>query len=214
MASISARRHDMLRSSDQDDHGIDSQASIIPISTTNFNFDNEPLISKSKQQKQAEFQAAVQSAPHPYLIQSKSHIRREKRKVKNLNSSTNLSSIENALESVIPNFTSTTTSNKLNANKDDEDDNMNSISSRNKKSRDKKKQEEEEEEKEKKRKQIQREKGKIGEGKGKTLDEKKRRNVIQEASQRIPAVISHPAYKTNPWATIREHVGNTIATKK
>lgn len=30
-------------------------------------------------------------------------------------------------------------------------------------------------------------------------------------AKRIPAVMSHPAFKANPWATIREHANNTLA---
>ena len=30
-------------------------------------------------------------------------------------------------------------------------------------------------------------------------------------ARRIPAVMSHPAFKANPWATIREHAANTLA---
>lgn len=32
-------------------------------------------------------------------------------------------------------------------------------------------------------------------------------------AKRIPAVMKHPAYKDNPWATIRLHASNSIATK-
>lgn len=31
-------------------------------------------------------------------------------------------------------------------------------------------------------------------------------------AQRIPAVMQHPAFKANPWATIREHANNSLAT--
>jgi hypothetical protein len=30
-------------------------------------------------------------------------------------------------------------------------------------------------------------------------------------AQRIPAVMAHPAFKANPWATIREHASNSLA---
>lgn len=31
------------------------------------------------------------------------------------------------------------------------------------------------------------------------------------AAVRIPAVMQHPSFRANPWATIREHAGNTLA---
>ena len=31
-------------------------------------------------------------------------------------------------------------------------------------------------------------------------------------AKRIPAVMEHPAFKTNPWATIRLHASNTLST--
>nr|XP_019006629.1 uncharacterized protein I203_00221 [Kwoniella mangroviensis CBS 8507]OCF70090.1 hypothetical protein I203_00221 [Kwoniella mangroviensis CBS 8507] len=150
---------------------------------------DEPSTSRSQQQKKADFIAAVQSAPHPYMIKSKSHLRREKRKVKTLNSSTNLQSLENALETILPDV-----------DRSEEHDGTNGKMAVNG---------EGEKRKVKKDKEVK----KIGEGKGRTLGEKKRRDVIQEASKRIPAVLSHPAYKSNPWAAIREHVGNTIVAK-
>lgn len=30
-------------------------------------------------------------------------------------------------------------------------------------------------------------------------------------AQRMPAVMAHPAFKANPWATIREHAANSLA---
>ncbi|WVQ68401.1 uncharacterized protein L199_006609 [Kwoniella botswanensis] len=150
---------------------------------------DEPSSSRSQQQKKADFIAAVQSAPHPYMIKSKSHLRREKRKVKSQNSSTNLQSLENALETILPDV-----------DRSEEHDGANGKMAV---------KGEGEKRKVKKDKEVK----KIGEGKGRTLGEKKRRDVIQEASKRIPAVLSHPAYKSNPWAAIREHVGNTIVAK-
>ncbi|WRT68537.1 uncharacterized protein IL334_005514 [Kwoniella shivajii] len=172
----------------------DAQEPMIP----NSSFD-EPSLPTSKAQKKAEFIAAVQSAPHPYIIQSKSHLRREKRRVRS-NLSTNLDSLENALESVLPESFQPPTEEEAGEGKAKKDK-MKSVSRESK------------EEEKRKRVEMEREKGKIGEGKGRTLGEKKRRQVIQEASKRIPAVLSHPAYQSNPWAAIREHVGNTVATK-
>lgn len=133
-------------------------------------------------------------APHPYFIPSKSHLRRQKRKARNL--AGGLGSLGTALEGVIP----------------DEDLKPAQVVGVKEEKRVKTKEERDEErrvwlEKEK-------EKGKIGSGKGKTLREKKRKNIIQESSKRIPAVMKHPAFQQNPWAAIREHVGNTIAQKR
>ncbi|BEJ11622.1 hypothetical protein CspHIS471_0200820 [Cutaneotrichosporon sp. HIS471] len=55
------------------------------------------------------------------------------------------------------------------------------------------------------------EEGKIGEGAGHGLKEKARRKQISANAQRIPAVMAHPAFKANPWATIREHASNSLA---
>ncbi|KLT41388.1 hypothetical protein CC85DRAFT_286565 [Cutaneotrichosporon oleaginosum] len=55
------------------------------------------------------------------------------------------------------------------------------------------------------------EEGKIGEGSGHGLKEKARRKQISSNAQRIPAVMAHPAFKANPWATIREHAANSLA---
>ncbi|KAL7422495.1 hypothetical protein Q5752_003143 [Cryptotrichosporon argae] len=52
--------------------------------------------------------------------------------------------------------------------------------------------------------------GKIGEGKGKTLSEHARRKQIASNAKRIPAVMKHPAFAANPWATIRLHASNTL----
>ncbi|WVR09744.1 hypothetical protein IAU60_006820 [Kwoniella sp. DSM 27419] len=152
--------------------------------------------STSRAQKRADFIQAVQSAPHPYLLKSKSHARREKRKARS-ELSTNLTSLNTALETVLPEA-------------------VRPLEEPVKKKRNKAEeaQRRELEEVERKRAaQREREKGMIGEGKGRTLGEKKRRGAIQDAAKRIPAVMAHPAYKTNPWAAIREHVGNTVAPK-
>nr|XP_018261616.1 uncharacterized protein I303_06056 [Kwoniella dejecticola CBS 10117]OBR83774.1 hypothetical protein I303_06056 [Kwoniella dejecticola CBS 10117] len=164
-------------------------------------FPDEPSASTSRSQSQrkAYFVAAVQSAPHPYLIKSKSHIRREKRKAKSLSASTNLESLENALSSILP---------EPETKVSDEEEERVKVGVQKKRKKTKEKIEEE-------KRRIadkKREEGKISEGRGRTLNEKKRRDVIQEASKRIPAVLSHPAYKSNPWAAIREHAGNSIAT--
>ncbi|GMK56185.1 hypothetical protein CspeluHIS016_0300250 [Cutaneotrichosporon spelunceum] len=55
------------------------------------------------------------------------------------------------------------------------------------------------------------EEGKIGQGRGHGLKEKARRKQISTNAQRIPAVMAHPAFKANPWATIREHAANSLA---
>ncbi|WVO14398.1 hypothetical protein L204_102031 [Cryptococcus depauperatus] len=129
-------------------------------------------------------------APHPYFVPSKSHLRRQKRKARNI--ANGLSSLETALEGVlVENFP--------------EVDGKNDTELKTKK-----------EEMEEKRRRVlegQKEKQKIGEGKGRTLGEKKRREIIQEGAKRIPAVMQHPTFQQNPWATIREHAGNTLAQK-
>ncbi|WVF67543.1 hypothetical protein IAT40_002299 [Kwoniella sp. CBS 6097] len=160
---------------------------------------DEPSTSRS--QKRADFVAAVQSAPHPYLVQSKSHLRREKRKARSEASSTNLISLETALDEVIPQVES----------QFDEPPNT----GKKVKGAGARQGQSQEEKAEAKRllQQKLKEKGMIGEGKGRTLGEKKRRGIIQEGAKRMPAVMAHPAYKSNPWAAIREHAGNTIATK-
>ncbi|EJT48909.1 hypothetical protein A1Q1_02004 [Trichosporon asahii var. asahii CBS 2479] len=53
--------------------------------------------------------------------------------------------------------------------------------------------------------------GKIGQGSKRTMREKQRRKQISAAAVRIPAVMQHPSFRANPWATIREHAGNTLA---
>ncbi|WVQ95084.1 hypothetical protein IAU59_002178 [Kwoniella sp. CBS 9459] len=158
--------------------------------------------STSRAQKRADFAAAVQSAPHPYLVKSKSHLRREKRKARSEASSTNLASLENALDEVIPQPEPTSSSHSATL----------PIGSREKKSASRS--QEEKVEAKRLMQQKLKEKGMIGEGRGRTLGEKKRRGIIQEGAKRMPAVMAHPAYKSNPWAAIREHVGNTIATKE
>ncbi|WVW85479.1 hypothetical protein I302_107517 [Kwoniella bestiolae CBS 10118] len=171
------------------------EQNVAPQSTILNGNHDEPSTSRSKSQKKAEFIAAVQSAPHPYMIKSKSHLRREKRKIKTQNASTNLESLESALEGILPDGE--------NEIQDQEQQDGGAVKGQSKGDK---------EEERKRKLEKKREERKIGEGRGRTLGEKKRRGVIQESSKRIPAVLSHPAYKANPWATIREHVGNTIAT--
>ncbi|WVQ81840.1 hypothetical protein IAT38_003967 [Cryptococcus sp. DSM 104549] len=132
-------------------------------------------------------------APHPYFIPSKSHLRREKRKARNIASG--LDSLESALDSVF------------------QEEPLQQVISGEKGAKKRVKTKEERDEERRKALEKQVEMGKIGEGRGRTLGEKKRRQVIQESAKRIPAVMAHPAYKQNPWAAIREHVGNTVAVK-
>lgn len=132
-------------------------------------------------------------APHPYFVPSKSHLRRQKRKARSL--AGGLGSLESALEGVLP----------------DEDFKPAQVVDIKEEKRIKTKEERDEERRV--RLEKEKEKGKIGSGKGKTLREKKRKSIVQESSRRIPAVMKHPAFQQNPWAAIREHVGNTIAQK-
>ncbi|XAO26094.1 hypothetical protein I312_104928 [Cryptococcus bacillisporus CA1280] len=132
-------------------------------------------------------------APHPYFVPSKSHLRRQKRKARSL--AGGLGSLESALEGVLPG----------------EDFKPAQVVGIMEEKRVKTKEERDEERRV--RLEKEKEKGKIGSGKGKTLGEKKRKNIVQESSRRIPAVMKHPAFQQNPWAAIREHVGNTIAQK-
>ncbi|KAL0247227.1 hypothetical protein I308_104262 [Cryptococcus tetragattii IND107] len=132
-------------------------------------------------------------APHPYFVPSKSHLRRQKRKARSL--AGGLGSLESALEGVLP----------------AEDFKPAQVVGIKEEKRVKTKEERDEERRV--RLEKEKEKGKIGGGKGKTLGEKKRKKIVQESSRRIPAVMKHPAFQQNPWAAIREHVGNTIAQK-
>ncbi|KAJ9121518.1 hypothetical protein QFC22_002136 [Naganishia vaughanmartiniae] len=50
----------------------------------------------------------------------------------------------------------------------------------------------------------------IGEGKGRTLKPKQRQQEIVKARARVGAVIANPIFKSNPFAAIREHAGNTL----
>lgn len=86
-----------------------------------------------------------------------------------------------------------------------------------------------------------REEGKIGEGKGRTLGEKTRRDLMyvpphlsapaltfrrwdpsytrltkprSNEAKRREAIMSHNQFKSDPWATIRLHAGNSLATKE
>ncbi|WWD19187.1 hypothetical protein CI109_103645 [Kwoniella shandongensis] len=141
---------------------------------------------------------------HPYIAPSKSHARREKRKAKSHLGGNDLSSLETALALVIP------------STEDPEDDIEDDKKLKKKVVSKKSKEQIMKEKEEERRRAVEREKerGKIGEGRGKTLGEKKRREAVQDAAKRIPAVMVHPAYKQNPWAAIREHVGNTVAVKE
>ncbi|KAJ9119817.1 hypothetical protein QFC24_005530 [Naganishia onofrii] len=50
----------------------------------------------------------------------------------------------------------------------------------------------------------------IGEGKGRTLKPKQRQQEILKGRARVGAVIANPIFKSNPFAAIREHAGNTL----
>ncbi|ODN85461.1 hypothetical protein L198_07542 [Cryptococcus wingfieldii CBS 7118] len=136
-------------------------------------------------------------APHPYFVPSKSHLRRQKRRARDI--AGGLSSLENALSSIAPEAAVPNPPASLAINKKTKKDVV--------------KTKEQRDEERRKRLEEERERGKIGEGKGRTLGEKKRRDIIQESAKRIPAVMGHPAFKQNPWAAIREHAGNTLAQK-
>lgn len=97
-------------------------------------------------------------APHPYFIPSKSHLRRQKRKARNL--AGGLGSLETALEGVLP----------------DEDLKPAQVVALKEEKRVKTKEEREEERRA--RLEKEKEKRKIGSGKGKTLGEKKRKNIV------------------------------------
>ncbi|WVQ71975.1 hypothetical protein IAR50_001518 [Cryptococcus sp. DSM 104548] len=136
-------------------------------------------------------------APHPYFVPSKSHLRRQKRKARDI--AGGLSSLENALSSIAPEAALPKA--------------VESLAGNNKEQKKAVKTKQQRDEERRIRLEEERERGKIGEGKGRTLGEKKRRDIIQESAKRIPAVMGHPAFKQNPWAAIREHAGNTLAQK-
>ncbi|KAK8854668.1 hypothetical protein IAR55_003407 [Kwoniella newhampshirensis] len=165
-----------------------------------------PKIEKRKLMSCIARYALDNTAPHPYITPSKSHLKREKRKAKS-QLGTDLSSLETALAHVIPLENTTAVHSGATEDREGELGGRKVRKSKEQMMRDKE---------EARRRAIEREmeKGKIGEGKGRTLGEKKRREAVQEAAKRIPAVMGHPAYKQNPWAAIREHVGNTVAVKE
>ena len=39
-----------------------------------------------------------------------------------------------------------------------------------------------------------------------------RRRALE--ARRIPAIVRHPEFKKDPWATIRVHAGNSVAAKE
>lgn len=39
--------------------------------------------------------------------------------------------------------------------------------------------------------------------------------MVRKASQaRLPAILKHPSFAANPWATIREHATNSVAQQE
>ncbi|CAD6583892.1 MAG: hypothetical protein TREMPRED_003672 [Tremellales sp. Tagirdzhanova-0007] len=122
--------------------------------------------------------------PHPY---SRSHTRRVRRKAREQLAGGQLHSVAAALSEVLPDTDPPSALKRMTRV--------------------------EREAKERKLDDARRELSKIGIGKGRTLTERARRKQIKIQAKRIPAIMQHPEYRKDPWATIRLHASNSVAAK-
>ncbi|KAK4687014.1 hypothetical protein P7C73_g3096, partial [Tremellales sp. Uapishka_1] len=148
--------------------------------------DRPPIAVKSKKIKPPASSLVPHLPLHPY---SRSHIKREKKKAKEQLTGGELHSIAVGLSEALGEV--------------EEEEKPIRIKTAEERRREK--------EEEQRRKE---EAGKIGQGGKRTLSEKKRREQIKTQGKRIPIIMKHPAFKTNPWETIRLHASNSIAFKE